>query len=304
MITPENVTLPGLRSQRPLRNRKKANDLSSKGTRQGGSITTSAWRLMATLKSWAVPKGPTLDSKEKRLAVHVEDHPIEYGEFEGTIPDGNYGAGQVTIWDSGTYDVLGEPDAAGQLDRGDFKFQLHGSKLLGNFALVKIKSSKKNEWLLLKKPDFAAQEGWDSEDHLEPVRSPKSDLSLIPGAKLAPMPERIEPMLATLEQNVPQGSDWLYEIKWDGYRGLCYFSDGKLAASSRATGIRSTSNFLNWKRSSYRSPQTRRSSMARSSHSIPPDCPASASSNSERDSRPRKTVLVHLSRWSPSTSCI
>lgn len=186
-----------------------------------------------TLKSWAVPKGPTLDPKEKRLAVQVEDHPIEYGEFEGTIPAGNYGAGQVTIWDSGTYEVLGEPAAAGQLERGDFKFQLHGSKLLGNFALVKIKSSKKNEWLLLKKPDFAAQEGWDSEDHLEPVRSKKSDLSLIPGAKLAPMPGRIEPMLATLERDVPQGSDWLYEIKWDGYRGLCYFSDGNLRIESR-----------------------------------------------------------------------
>src|SRR5205814_679138 len=109
-----------------------------------------------TLKSWAVPKGPTLAAKEKRLAVHVEDHPIEYGEFEGTIPAGNYGAGQVSIWDSGTYDVLGDLPAEAQLDRGYFKFQLHGNKLLGSFALVRIKSSKKNEWLLLKKPDFAA----------------------------------------------------------------------------------------------------------------------------------------------------
>jgi bifunctional non-homologous end joining protein LigD len=186
-----------------------------------------------TLKSWAVPKGPTLDPKEKRLAVHVEDHPIEYGEFEGTIPAGNYGAGQVTIWDSGTYEVLGEPGAAGQLERGDFKFQLHGTKLLGNFALVRIKSSKKNEWLLLKKPDFAASEGWNAEEHLEPVRNRNADLALIPGAKLAPMPERIEPMLATLERDVPQGSDWLYEIKWDGYRGLCYFADGELKIESR-----------------------------------------------------------------------
>jgi bifunctional non-homologous end joining protein LigD len=104
---------------------------------------------------------------------------------------------------------------------------------MGKFALVKIKSSKKDEWLLLKKPDFAAQAKWDAEEHLEPVRRMKSDLSLVPGAKWAPMPDRVEPMLATLEQTVPEGSDWLYEIKWDGYRGLCYFSDGKLRIDSR-----------------------------------------------------------------------
>lgn len=186
-----------------------------------------------TLKSWAVPKGPTLDPKEKRLAVHVEDHPIEYGEFEGTIPAGNYGAGQVTIWDSGTYEVLGDMDAEPQLERGDFKFQLHGAKLMGNFALVRIKSSKKNEWLLLKKPDFAAQEGWDSEDHLEPVKRRSTDLSLIPGAKLAEMPKQVSPMLATLAPNVPEGGDWVYEIKWDGFRGLCYLEKGGLRIESR-----------------------------------------------------------------------
>ena len=186
-----------------------------------------------TLKSWAVPKGPTLDPKEKRLAVHVEDHPIEYSSFEGTIPEGNYGAGTMTIWDSGTFEVLGEHDAEQQLARGDFKFQLHGSKLMGNYALVKIKSSKKNEWLLLKKPDFAAQPGWDAEDHLEPVSSRTSDLQLIPGAKSAKMPERVEPMLATLADKVPEGSDWSYEIKWDGYRGLCYVADGKVRIESR-----------------------------------------------------------------------
>src|SRR5512142_1629337 len=90
-----------------------------------------------TLKSWAVPKGPTLDPAIKRLAVHVEDHPLAYGDFQGTIPAGNYGAGVVTIWDSGTFEVLGDMSAEKQLERGDFKFQLHGSKLLGNFALVR-----------------------------------------------------------------------------------------------------------------------------------------------------------------------
>ncbi|MBZ5567797.1 MAG: DNA ligase D [Acidobacteriia bacterium] len=185
------------------------------------------------LKSWAVPKGPTLDPKQKRLAVHVEDHPLEYGDFEGTIPAGNYGAGVVTVWDSGTFETLGEPAAEQQLERGDFKFQLHGSKLMGNFALVRIKSSKKDEWLLLKKPDFAAQDGWNAEDHLEPVRSRGVDLSLVSGAKLAAMPERVEPMLATLAGAVPEGGEWVYEIKWDGFRGLCFVTGGKLRLLSR-----------------------------------------------------------------------
>src|SRR5579863_186631 len=125
------------------------------------------------LKSWAVPKGPTLDPKEKRLAVHVEDHPIEYGDFEGTIPAGNYGAGSVLLWDRGTYELLGDVSAEKQLERGDFKFRLHGEKLMGEFALVKIKGSRKdskgNEWLLIKKPDFAAKPGWDSENDLRSV---------------------------------------------------------------------------------------------------------------------------------------
>jgi bifunctional non-homologous end joining protein LigD len=186
-----------------------------------------------TLKSWAVPKGPTLDPKQKRLAVHVEDHPLAYGDFEGTIPAGNYGAGVVTLWDCGTYEVLGELTAEQQLERGDFKFQLHGSKLMGNFALVRIKNSKKNEWLLLKKQDFAAQDGWDAENYLEPVRSRSADLSLISGAKPAAMPERIDPMLATLARDVPEGGEWVYEIKWDGFRGLCFVKEGKVRIVSR-----------------------------------------------------------------------
>ncbi len=185
------------------------------------------------LKSWAVPKGPTLDAKEKRLAVLVEDHPLEYGDFEGTIPAGNYGAGVVSLWDRGTYETLGELTPEQQLERGDFKFRLHGNKLMGNFALVRIKSSGKNEWLLLKKPDFAAQEGWDAEDHREAVRSRIADVSLVAGAKLGPMPERIEPMLATLASSVPEGGEWVYEIKWDGFRGLCFLHGGKLRIVSR-----------------------------------------------------------------------
>src|SRR5213595_3372047 len=87
------------------------------------------------LKSWAVPKGPTLDPTVKHLAAHVEDHPLEYGDFEGNIPAGNYGAGSVMLWDAGTFDLLGDVDGLAQLARGDFKFRLHGEKLKGDFAL-------------------------------------------------------------------------------------------------------------------------------------------------------------------------
>ena len=117
------------------------------------------------LKSWAVPKGPTLDPAEKRLAMMVEDHPIEYGSFEGVIPKGNYGAGSVMLWDRGTYELLGDASAEEQLARGDFKFRLHGEKITGEFAIVRMKRGKGNEWLLLKKKDAAAQPGWNTEDH-------------------------------------------------------------------------------------------------------------------------------------------
>jgi bifunctional non-homologous end joining protein LigD len=117
------------------------------------------------LKSWAVPKGPTLDPAEKRLAMMVEDHPIEYGSFEGIIPKGNYGAGSVMLWDRGTYELLGDASAEEQLARGDFKFRLHGEKVTGEFALVRMKRGKGNEWLLLKKKDASAQPGWNTEDH-------------------------------------------------------------------------------------------------------------------------------------------
>ncbi|MGH9695991.1 MAG: DNA polymerase ligase N-terminal domain-containing protein [Bryobacteraceae bacterium] len=102
------------------------------------------------LVSWAVPKGPSLDPNRKALAMKVEDHPLDYGTFEGNIPEGNYGGGSVMLWDKGTYDVLGEPSAQEQIERGDFKFELHGAKLNGSFAVVHMKqpaksSSKGNE---------------------------------------------------------------------------------------------------------------------------------------------------------------
>ena len=187
-----------------------------------------------TLKSWAVPKGPTLDPAEKRLAVLVEDHPIDYGNFEGTIPDGNYGAGSVTVWDRGTYELIGEESFDQQLARGDLKFQLHGHKLMGTFALARMKDrGKGNEWLLIKKKDFAAKEGWDAEDDISSVVAPTIDPATIPGSVKADMPTQITPMLAAIASHLPEGPDWLFELKWDGVRALCFLEKGAVRLLSR-----------------------------------------------------------------------
>ena len=124
------------------------------------------------LKSWAVPKGPTLDPDVKHFAAHVEDHPVEYGGFEGNIPAGNYGAGSVMLWDRGTFQLLGDASGAEQIARGDLKFHLNGEKLKGDFALVHMKGrGKGNEWLLIKKRDDFAAAGWDVEEHAYSVLS-------------------------------------------------------------------------------------------------------------------------------------
>ncbi len=186
------------------------------------------------LRSWAVPKGPTLDPAVKRLAVLVEDHPLEYGEFEGTIPEGNYGAGSVSLWDKGTYEWLTDKPPREQWERGDLKFRLHGHKLMGEFALVRMKDrGKGNEWLLLKKKDFAAKPGWDPESDLRSVREGAVDAAAIPGARAAPMPREIVPMLATLSDSLPEGAEWVYEVKWDGVRALCFLEDGRTRMFSR-----------------------------------------------------------------------
>jgi len=127
------------------------------------------------LKSWAVPKGPSLDPGVKHLAAHVEDHPVEYGGFEGTIPAGNYGAGSVMLWDRGTFELLGDISGEEQIKRGDLKFHLNGEKLKGDFALVLMKGrGKGNEWLIIKKRDEFAAEGWDIESHAYSVLSGRS----------------------------------------------------------------------------------------------------------------------------------
>jgi bifunctional non-homologous end joining protein LigD len=128
--------------------------------------------LDGVLKSWAVPKGPSMNPKDKRLAMMVEDHPYDYKDFEGVIPEGNYGAGIVEIWDEGTYSDLenssrkeAEKNLRKGLKSGDFKFQLFGKKLKGEFVLVKLKGKEDNSWLLIKHRDeFAVDEEYDSEE--------------------------------------------------------------------------------------------------------------------------------------------
>lgn len=147
--------------------------------------------MEGVLKSWAVPKGPSLNPDDKRLAMMVEDHPYDYKDFEGNIPEGNYGAGQVEVWDSGIYEPLdetsklsNEKELLKELKDGSLKFILHGKKLKGEFALVKMKNAENNAWLLIKHKDKFAEEEYDAEENvsknsqvskfLEEKKSPKT----------------------------------------------------------------------------------------------------------------------------------
>ncbi|MFZ0310310.1 MAG: non-homologous end-joining DNA ligase [Candidatus Sulfotelmatobacter sp.] len=305
--------------------------------------------MEGVLKSWAVPKGPSLDPADKRLAMQVEDHPVSYFDFEGIIPENNYGAGTVMVWDVGTWQPLSpnavqgkyvpgtDAEAAAMLAKGDLKFRLDGKKLKGDFALVKMKGrrpgSKGNEWLLIKKQDKHVVEGYDIDEYDESVLSKRS-LAEIAGdagsaewrsrpagggklkaawladavAKLdkkkaaasgqkkkqqqvktaedaknaeenkgatpavvqraapsvsapdssntrsknsassassavmssalsdpvkRPMPTTIHPMLATPVDQPFDGSEWLFEIKWDGYRAIAFIENGKSRLVSR-----------------------------------------------------------------------
>jgi bifunctional non-homologous end joining protein LigD len=284
--------------------------------------------MEGVLKSWAVPKGPSLDPADKRLAMQVEDHPVSYFDFEGIIPEDNYGAGTVMVWDVGTWQPLSpvavqgkyvpgtEAEAAAMLAKGDLKFRLDGKELKGDFALVKMKGrrpgSKGNEWLLIKKHDQHVVEGYDIDDYDESVLSKRSLAEIagdagsaewrsrpagggklkaawladavakldkkkqkkltteatvehsvnqpettnaskpypvtsvssvakvlssspekLSGAAKRPMPTTIHPMLATSIDEPFDGPDWLFEIKWDGYRAVAFINDGKLRLVSR-----------------------------------------------------------------------
>lgn len=287
------------------------------------------------LKSWAVPKGPSLDPADKRLAMQVEDHPVSYFDFEGTIPEGNYGAGTVMVWEVGTWEPLStvpvngeyvpstDREAAAMLSKGDLKFRLKGKRLNGDFALVHIKGrrpgSKGNEWLLIKKKDADAVPGFDIEKYDTSVlsgrtmrqisgdeeseewtssrpatrgklkaawladavakadrrkkalttegtgdtgkgkrgkskrtsaadsvadktrtKSAKSSVSAVPsvvkglaGAVPRSMPRTIQPMLATAVERPFDDPNWLFEIKWDGYRAVAFIDDGGVRLVSR-----------------------------------------------------------------------
>jgi bifunctional non-homologous end joining protein LigD len=304
--------------------------------------------MEGVLKSWAVPKGPSLDPADKRLAMHVEDHPVSYFDFEGNIPEGNYGAGSVMVWDVGTWAPLSPvpvngkyvpgtgADAAAMLAKGDLKFRLNGKRLKGDFALIKMKGrrpgSKGNEWLIIKKHDDHVVEGYDAGDidesvlskrsmddiagdarsrewtssrpagrgrlkaawladavarldqkkkqtktakptknaedaqdaelskekpsarrvaptadipgngNHEPQESPsknqtsKSSASsavMVSGPVKRPMPTAIHPMLAESIEKPFDDKDWLFEIKWDGYRAIAFIENGKVRLVSR-----------------------------------------------------------------------
>jgi len=210
--------------------------------------------INGTLKSWAVPKGPSLNSADKRLAVETEDHPLDYGGFEGKIPEGSYGAGTVMVWDRGTFTVEGTLDAQKQLEREEIKFNLNGEKLRGSFVLVKLRHSEKgNEWLMMKHKDAAEDSAWNIEEHdgsvltgrtLEEIKEelpPKRKASPIraaelQGARKCSMPSRVEPMLATLTDRPFSDPNWLFEIKWDGVRALARIENDALTLRSR-TGV-------------------------------------------------------------------
>jgi bifunctional non-homologous end joining protein LigD len=294
------------------------------------------------LKSWAVPKGPSLDPADKRLAMQVEDHPVSYFDFEGTIPEGNYGAGTVMVWDLGTWEPLSpqpvkgkyvpgtEAEAAAMLQKGDLKFRLHGQRLKGDFALIHMRArrpgSKGTEWLLIKKHDEYAVEGYDIEqcdssvvskrsmaeiagdkDSAEwkssrpasrgkvkapwladtlakldeknkqttkdtrrlrsgqapahkvkkngknkseskrssekpnatgvtaasRINSAPSAIKDLEGAVRKSMPAAVHPMLATSVEKPFDDPEWLFEIKWDGYRAVSFLQDGKVRLVSR-----------------------------------------------------------------------
>ncbi|MFC5283262.1 DNA ligase D [Pedobacter alpinus] len=196
--------------------------------------------MEGVLKSWAVPKGPSLNPKDKRLAMMVEDHPYDYKDFEGEIPKGNYGAGTVTIFDKGNYQSLAttrkddEKTLLEGLKNGNLKINLKGEILKGEFALVRLKNGEQNAWLLIKHNDeFAVNTKFDIEDLVssEIKKAGKDFKKKKTAPKKKPISEAIieensySPMLATLEKHIFDDKDWIYERKWDGYRILAHLNE-------------------------------------------------------------------------------
>jgi len=201
------------------------------------------------LVSWAVPKGPSMNPADKRLAIQTEDHPVDYIDFEGVIPENNYGAGPVEVWDNGTYEVEGGLDAGRQIARGEIKFVLHGRKLHGGFVLVRTSRQGKDgkSWLMIKHRDASADPHWNVDDRGESVISGRTideieegvqplgrvSPEAVEGARKAPMPSHVSPTLAVLTDHPFSHPDWLFEIKWDGVRALARVDRKHLQLRSR-----------------------------------------------------------------------
>jgi DNA ligase D len=215
------------------------------------------------LKSWAVPKGPSLNPADKRYAVETEDHPLEYIDFEAVIPKGEYGGGPMIVWDTGEWVPMGDVEAG--LKKGDFKFRLYGQKVQGGWVLVRLKpkpGDKKSNWLFIKEKDASVDTTTDivtarpesvksglTIEELEAAAAPPAPLpanpeklkklepSKLKGAVKAAMPAKFKPMLATQTDAPPRDKDgWIHEIKFDGYRTLAFVRDGKVRLVTR-TGI-------------------------------------------------------------------
>jgi len=203
-------------------------------------------QLGDVLLSWAVPKGPSYDTAEKRLAVRVEDHPVEYASFEGAIPQGEYGGGTVMLWDRGWWEPF-ETDAGEQLADGVLKMVLHGQRLQGRWVLVRTHGygGKTDSWLLIKEHDggerphtqFDAIAEWRTSvttgRTMEQIAAGDAEPSSAPGARRAPMPAQQAVELATLTDNPPTGEQWLHEVKYDGYRMLAFCEKGVVRLVSR-----------------------------------------------------------------------
>ena len=186
--------------------------------------------LGGVLKSWAVPKGPSLDPREKRLAVQTEDHPLEYGEFEGVIPEKQYGAGEVLLWDRGLW-IPEDRDPEAALRKGRLHFRLEGEKLHGSWALTRMRDK---QWLLIKRRDEDARSGDEAEITLKAPQSVKRPPPPAARATKSELPRFIAPQLATLVSAPPKGGNWIYEVKHDGYRLLARLSGGEVRLFTRS----------------------------------------------------------------------
>lgn len=233
--------------------KKQSNKLSFVVQRHAASHLHYDFRLEmgGVLKSWAVPKGPSMKAGERRLAVMVEDHPLSYGKFYGEIPEGNYGAGVVEIWDEGTYapadlkQANAEKSLSAQLKKGHIAIDLKGKHLKGSFSLIRLDDGKEKNWLLIKKKDEYAQSVY-AINTIDPVRAYPSNSKVVSvkKTKMTKRKDEVEnlprawpvlkkPMLAKLTDQIDSNAKWLYEVKYDGYRAITKIVKGKVEMLSR-----------------------------------------------------------------------